>query len=146
LKNAQYDKNKTCANVKEYLQDFHDWELEAHRSSNYLKSPDMSAAKVTSSMKNTTEERTLAGVNAKFECDQRLDTLELLASLNRQDAYYSDLLKFRWIYGWSVKKVCEKLAAKYDIAYIAERTYDTHLKLASCEFAAICPRELRVFK
>lgn len=107
----QFDKKKTCANAKMFLKDYHDWQLENQRFKGWLKSPDLTSTKVDVTSKNTMEDRLVDSANAEYECALRSKTLDVLAAISPQDAYYADLLRFRLINRWSVKKVCEELAS-----------------------------------
>jgi len=143
---VRYNRIKTKANVKDFFLELPTWQLEVRRSQSHLHSASFSDTKVSTSTKNVNEERLVTNLNAQRECALRTETLKQLASINQRYAYYADLLRYRWINGWSIKKACEALADKYDIDYIAERTFTTHQELAACAFAAICPRDLRVLK
>lgn len=140
------DIKQTRRNAKQFLKDYHDWKLESYRFQSWIQSPNLSSSHASGSVTNSTEERVVASANAEFECSLRLKTLEQLTQSGPKGAYYADLLRFRWLNKWSVKKVCEALADKYNVDFIAERTYATHQNIALWEFAIICPRNLMVKK
>lgn len=136
----------TIKKTREFLADYHMWHVEAAHFSSWVKSPSNFGTPSYHSTENTVENRVVDQANAQFECELRTKTLEQLATVDNESALLSDLLLFRWINNWSVKKTCTELAEKYQRGFIAERTYANYLKKALWEFAVICPRDLFVQK
>lgn len=143
---ANIDQRKTIQEAKQFLKDYHMWKVEAARFHSWVKSPTLSSLPQVTGKTNGVEARMTEAANAGFECDLRVKTLNQLASLDKESAMYADLLRFRYIEGWLVTKVANQLATKYELGYMAERTYTNYLNKALWEFAIICPRDLMIMK
>lgn len=143
------DRAKTIKQAKEFLLEYQDWKLKAMRFSLSLQSPIMSDMPKAPVSGNSQEDKVIDQVNAQFECELRVKTINLMKSIDEDNAMYADLLKYRFIKNMSVIKVCIELADKYSNlhGYLAERTYNDYLNQALWTFAIICPREnIRVKK
>ncbi|GAX06823.1 hypothetical protein IWT25_02170 [Secundilactobacillus pentosiphilus] len=133
------DRDATVQNAKKFLMEYHDWKIEAARFSLSLQSPVISDMPSAPSHGNTQENTIVGKANAQFECSVRLNTIHLLGSIDDDNALLADLLEYRFINGWRVKKVCERLAEKYGLGYLAERTYNDYQNKALWTFAIVCP-------
>jgi len=140
------DQTATRTNVKDFLTKYHMWHVEAKHFSSSLQSPSNFGTPSHHSTDNTVENRVVNQANAQFECELRTKTLQQLATVDSESAFFSDLLFFRWINNWTVRKTCDELATKYQKGFISERTYANYLKTALWEFAIVCPRNLFVQK
>lgn len=141
------DRDATIQKAKEYLQDYHDWKIEAARFSLSLQSPTISDMPGSPSHSNHQEDTVIGKANAQYECEMRLKTIRLMGSIDDQNAMLADLLEYRFIDRWRVKKVCERLADKYELGYLAERTYNDYQNQALWTFALISPQaSLRITK
>ena len=140
------DRTSTIRETKEFLNDYQMWHIQATHFSSWIKSPGNFGTLSDHSTENTVENRVVDQANAQFECELRTKTLEQLSTIDGESALLSDLLFFRWINHWTVKKTCIELASKYHRDFISERTYANYLKKALWEFAIICPRNLLVKK
>lgn len=136
------DQKKTIDHTKQFLKEFHVWKVESARFHSWLTA---SEYETTNEYSEKNKNISLpAAARARFECDLRIKTIQQLRSLGEKSAMYADLLEFRYIKEWSVVKVCDQLASKYQLGYMAERTYSNYLIKALWEFSIICPRNLMV--
>ncbi|KAL3949376.1 hypothetical protein [Lentilactobacillus hilgardii] len=137
------DRKQTIKNAKQFLYEYRDWQLEAARFSFSLQSPMMDGMpKAQSDPRHTRQEdKMIKQATAKMECELRLKTIQLMSSIDDQNAFLADLLEYRFINHYTVKKCCERLAEKYDLNYLAERTYNDYQKQALWVFAIVCPRD-----
>jgi hypothetical protein len=125
------NRTATTQQAKRFLKEYRTWRLGASRFHKQI-SPSNPQVSDTAS--------------ANFECALRIKTIEALRTIDAQSTMHADLLYFRYINNWSVTKVSTKIAEKYELTYIAERTYTNHLNKALWEFAVVCPRNLFVYK
>ncbi len=133
------DREATVQSAKRFLMEYQDWKIEAARFTLSLQSPVISDMPSAPSHDNTQENTIVGKANAQFECSIRLNTIHLMGSIDDDNALLADLLEYRFINGWRVKKVCERLAEKYDLGYLAERTYNDYQNKALWTFAIVCP-------
>lgn len=129
------DAKQTQKNAKIFLKEYRKWKLQSMRFHNWM------IAEYGETPKDTSE-----ATKADYECALRTKTLEQLAQIDDRCHFLSDLLVFRYVNNWMVVKVCSELADKYNLDYIAERTYTNHLNEALWNFAVICPRDLMMKK
>lgn len=141
---SNINKTKTKQNVKTFLTEYHAWHLEQARFSLWFNtvSEDNHNGLNISSFSITSKAR------ASFECQLRLKTLAQLTQISEHSAFLSQLLTYRYIQEFSVKKTCEKLAEGDDnqSIFITERSFSNYLNEALWEFAIVCPRNLMVKK
>lgn len=123
------NKKSTIQNVKSFLKDYNKWHLKSMEFSTWL-----------DSSTNTSESSQLS--KAEMECQLRIQTLAIMRRADQQTAFLADLLNYRFIKGWQVKKVCESLAEQYQLGYVAERTFHRYQNQALLIFALTCPRSL----
>lgn len=133
------DRDATIQNAKQYLAEYHDWKIEAARFTLSLQSPTISDMPGSPSHGNSQEDKVIGKANAQYECSIRMNTIHLMGSIDDDNAMLADLLEYRFINKWKVKKVCERLADKYDLGYLAERTYNDYQNKALWTFAIVCP-------
>lgn len=134
------DLKRTQNNAKAFLKEYRTWKLEYSRFHSWLAA---GTVKTTDELK---QKNNIEAARADFECALRIKTLEQLAQVDDHCCFLSDLLFFRYINNWTVVKVCSKLAEKYELDYIAERTYTNYLHEALWSFAVICPHDLMAKK
>lgn len=98
----------------------------------------------------TTTRRSVAGSvryqHALKECHLREQPLQMLGKLGPHEAFAADLLKTRFLKRWSTSKTSQFLARKYDLGYLADRTFFRDQKQALWKFAGVCPQNLLVKK
>lgn len=80
------------------------------------------------------------------ECRLRERPLQLLDSLGPHEAFSADLLRARFLKRWSASKTSLFLVQKYNLSYLAERTFFRYQKQALWTFAGVCPQNLLVKK
>ena len=143
------DRKQTIQNARQFLYEYRDWKIKEARFSLSLQSPIMDGMPKAQSDPSHTrnEDKMIEQATAQKECEIRLKTIQLMSSIDDQNALLADLLEYRFINHYKVKKCCERLAEKYDLGYLPERTYNDYQKQALLVFALVCPRDtLRVKK
>ena len=139
------DYTATIKKTREFLADYHMWHVEAAHFSSWVKSPSNFGTPSYHSTENTVENRVVDQANAQFECELRTKTLEQLATVDNESALLSDLLLFRWINNWSVKKTCTELAVflfqnEHTLIIYKRHFWNSPLfVLESCSFKNLSP-------
>lgn len=132
--NGSLDEAATIQNAKQFLKDYSTWNLKMLRWQQLSQFRDLTP----------TEKR--QATKATLECQLREKTLVLMNEADETTSFFSDLLTWRYLNGWSVTKVCQRLADHHQLDYLSERTYMRDQQRAMLRFAKLCPRDLVIRK
>lgn len=132
--NHQIGPETTIKKAKRFLKDYESWHLTILRLQQVSQIRSLSSA----------EEKQLA--KASFECQIRQKTLNVMRETDDVSSLLADLLKWRYLCHWTVPKVCQQLADKYQLGYLSERTYMRYQNHAILDFAVLCPINLLMRK
>lgn len=127
------DEHATITAAKHFLNDFTFWRLQLKQLEHSQR-----LRYLTSTASEPSAER---AQRIDLECRLRSDTLSLLSEDSNKDVrYLANILRLRFIKGYSVTMICRELL-------ISERSFTRHQNKALFVFALACPlAQLAVFK
>ncbi|MBZ2205584.1 MAG: hypothetical protein ABF481_10855 [Liquorilactobacillus satsumensis] len=130
------DDRATERATKDFLMSYQQWRFQLNKAILLLQQPQL-------------DDRSLVQwryQHALKECHLREQPLQMLGKLGPHEAFAADLLKTRFLKRWSTSKTSQFLARKYDLGYLADRTFFRDQKQALWKFAGVCPQNLLVKK
>ena len=130
------DDRATERATKDFLMNYQRWQFQLNKAILLLQQPQLDNRQLVQRRYQ----------KALKECHLREQPLQALCKLGSQEAFAADLLRARFLKRWSTSKTSQFLAQKYDLDYLADRTFFRDQKQALWKFAGVCPQNLLVKK
>ncbi|KRM40373.1 hypothetical protein [Lentilactobacillus parafarraginis] len=130
------DDRATERATKDFLMNYQRWQFQLNKAILLLQQPQLDNRQLVQRRYQ----------KALKECHLREQLLQVLGKLGPHEAFAADLLRARFLKRWSTSKTSQFLAQKYDLDYLADRTFFRDQKQALWKFAGVCPQNLLVKK
>lgn len=141
---AKLNKEATKAAFKAYLLESKDWCLKAKQYFPGLHSPSMDGQPHGTPAEH--DKQFVEHAEADFEYKRRLACCDQLASIGEDEEELADILRHRYIKGWSAIRTMMYINDKYNEA-LDGRSYRRKQDLALWEGALVCPDDsVRILK